>query len=560
VAVDQPVVDGEDGGHRPDGDRDTTQVRGRQELEAPFRDEDFEPLRVSQHNCQFGLWGRTRIEAKGPSVPPFGPGRPDPGGGGPIASGPPTQERAPYPPTIGGDVTEQVDVVVLGLGPGGEEVAGRLAEAKLDVVGIEGKLLGGECPYWGCIPSKMMIRAANLLAETRRVPGMAGASTVTPDWGPVARRLREATDNWNDQVAVDRFVGKGGRFVRGWGHLDGPGRVVVGDDIYEARRAVVVAAGAKAWAPPIPGLVELEGRYWTNRQAIETDTLPASVVVLGGGAIGVELGQMFARFGTEVSIVEGADRLLAPEEPESSALVTEVLGRDGVHIHTSARVSAVRHDNGLFVIEVEGGEPVSGERLLVATGRRPDLAALNVSSIGVDDSAHGLPVDEHLRVTEGVWGVGDVTGVGPFTHVSMYQANIVVEDILGNDPPPADYRALPRVTFTDPEVGSVGLNETAARDRGLHVRVGKYPIPDSTRGWIHKVGNEGFIKLVEDSDRGVLVGATSVGPTGGEVLSMLTLAIHAEVPVENLRRMIYAYPTFHRAVEPALADLVQGSS
>ena len=453
--------------------------------------------------------------------------------------------------------TEKVDVVVLGLGPGGEEVAGRLAEAGLEVVGVEGKLLGGECPYWGCVPSKMMIRAANLLAEARRVPGMAGASTVTPDWTPVARRIRdEATDDWNDQAAVDRFVGKGGRFVRGWGHLDGPRRVVVGATAYEARRAVVVAAGAKPWAPPIPGLAELEGRYWTNRGAIEADTLPASLVVLGGGAIGVELGQMFARFGTAVSIVEAADRLLAFEEPESGRLVAEVLASEGVGVHTSARITAVHHDRGSFVLDREGDAPVTGERLLVATGRRPDLASLNVTSIGVDDKARGLPVDGHLRVTDGVWGVGDVTGVGAFTHVSMYQAGIAVADILGQDPAPADYRAMPCVTFTDPEIGSVGLTEAAARRKGVDVRVGMYPIPLSTRGWIHKAGNEGFIKLVEDAGRGVLVGATSAGPTGGEVLSMLTLAIHAEVPVEQLRRMIYAYPTFHRAVEAALTDLV----
>jgi len=451
---------------------------------------------------------------------------------------------------------EKVDAVVLGMGPGGEEIAGRLAEAGLEVVGIEGKLLGGECPYWGCIPSKMMIRAANLLAETRRVPGMAGASTVTPDWAPVARRLRDATDDWNDQVAVDRFVGKGGRFVRGRGHLDGPRTVVVGDTAYEARRAVVVATGDKAWAPPIPGLAELEGRYWTNRDAIEADTLPASLVVLGGGAIGVELGQVFARFGTDVSIVEAGERLLAPEEPESSALVAEVLAREGLHLHTSAKVTGVRHDGDRFVLDLEGDAPVTGERLLVATGRRPDLASLNVTSVGVDDKARGLPVDGRLRVTDGVWGIGDVTGVGAFTHVSMYQAGIALADILGQDPPPADYRALPHVTFTDPEIGSVGLNEAAARAKGLDVRVGTYPIPQSTRGWIHKVGNEGFIKLVEDAGRGVLVGATSAGPTGGEVLSMLTLAIHAEIPVEQLRRMIYAYPTFHRAVEAALADLV----
>jgi pyruvate/2-oxoglutarate dehydrogenase complex dihydrolipoamide dehydrogenase (E3) component len=463
-------------------------------------------------------------------------------------------------------VTEQVDVVVLGMGPGGEEVASRLAQAGLHVVGVEGKLLGGECPYWGCVPSKMMVRAANLLAEARRIPGLAGAATVTPDWGPVARRIRdEATDDWDDKVAVDRFVAKGGHFVRGWGQLDGPGRVVVGDDVYEARRAVVVAAGAKAWAPPLPGLAELQGRYWTNRDAIETETVPSSLVVLGGGAIGVELGQVFARFGCAVSIVEEADRLLTSEEPESSELVAQVLRRDGVAVHTSARITGVRHDGGAgadadahtgqFVVDLEGNTPVRGERLLVATGRRPDLVALNVASLGLDDSAHGVPVDEHLRVTDGVWAVGDVTGVGAFTHVAMYQAEVAVADILEVRHAPADYRALPRVTFTDPEIGCVGLTEAEARRRGIDVAAGRYPVPESARGWIHKVGNEGFIKVVEDRSRRVLVGATSAGPAGGEVLAMLTLAVHAEVPVHQLLGMIYAYPTFHRAVENALKDL-----
>ncbi len=387
---------------------------------------------------------------------------------------------------------EKVDVVVLGMGPGGEEVAGRLAETGLEVVGIEGKLLGGECPYWGCVPSKMMIRAANLLAETRRVPGMAGASTVTPDWAPVARRIRdEATDNWNDQVAVDRFAGKGGHFVRGWGRLDGPRRVVVGDTVYEARRAVVVAAGAKPWAPPIPGLAELEGRYWTNRGAIEAETLPSSLAVLGGGAIGVELGQVFARFGTEVSIVEAADRLLSVEEPESSALVAEVLARDGLHIHTSARITGVREEGDRFVLELEGDAPVTAQRLLVATGRRPDLASLNVASIGVDDKAHGLPVDGRLRVTDGVWAVGDVTGVGAFTHVSMYQAGIAIADILGQDPVPADYRALPRVTFTDPEIGSVGLSEAAVARQGRGRARGDVPDPELHAGMDPQGGQRG---------------------------------------------------------------------
>ncbi len=453
-------------------------------------------------------------------------------------------------------MAEQAEVIVVGMGPGGEDVAERLAVAGLDVVGIDGNLVGGECPYWGCVPSKMMIRAADLLAEARRVPGMAGETTVRPDWAPVAARIREeATDNWDDTVAVKRFEDKGGRFVRGWARLDGPTTVAVGDRTFEASRAIVLNPGTQSWTPPIAGLADTP--YWTNRGAIEVEELPTSLAVLGGGAIGSELAQVFARFGVEVTVIEVADRLVAPEEPEASELLADVFEREGIAVRTSASIAAVHHDGHRFAVTFESGEPVVADKLLVAAGRRSDLFSLGVASIGVDEDARAIPVDDHLRVVDGVWAVGDVTGKGAFTHVSMYQAAIVVDDILGREVTPADYRAVPRVTFTDPEIGSVGLTEASARDKGIAVRVGRSQIPSSARGWIHKAGNDGLIKLVADADRGVLVGATSAGPTGGEVLGFLTLAIQAEVPVRRLEHMIYPYPTFHRAIENAVKDLVK---
>jgi pyruvate/2-oxoglutarate dehydrogenase complex dihydrolipoamide dehydrogenase (E3) component len=453
-------------------------------------------------------------------------------------------------------MTEHADVIVVGMGPGGEDVAERLAHAGLDVVGVDAELVGGECPYWGCVPSKMMIRAANLLAEARRVPGMAGGADVRPDWAPVAHRIRsEATDSWDDRVAVERFEGKGGRFVRGWARLEGPDRVAVGDRVIEAGRAVVIGIGSRSWVPPVAGLAGTP--YWTNREAIETEEVPTSLAVLGGGAIGVELAQVFRRFGSEVTVLEAAPHLVGPEEPEAGLLLAEVFGSEGIDVRTGASVESVRHDRERFAVELSEGEPVIADRLLVAAGRRVDLSTLNVASVGIDESARALPVDDRLRVvgTERMWAVGDVTGKGAFTHMSMYQADIVVDDILGREVVPADYRAVPRVTFTDPEIGSVGLSEREARHQGLDVRVGMAEIPSSTRGWIHKAGNQGFIKLIEDAGRGVLVGATSVGPSGGEVLGLLTLAVYAEVPTHRLRHMIYAYPTFHRAVEAALEDL-----
>jgi pyruvate/2-oxoglutarate dehydrogenase complex dihydrolipoamide dehydrogenase (E3) component len=453
---------------------------------------------------------------------------------------------------------QQADVVVIGLGPGGEEVAGKLAEAGLDVVGIERQLVGGECPYWGCVPSKMMIRAADLLEEARRIPGLAGESIVSPSWKPVARRIRdEATDDWDDQVAVDRFVGKGGRFVRGVGRLVAPGVVAVGEQEFEARRAVVLATGTTASIPPIPGLADLA--YWTNREAIETLDVPESLIVLGGGAIGAELAQVFARFGARVTVVEGASRLLPMEEPEASEVLQRAFSSEGITQRTSAKASSVEQRGGAVLVELEDGSEVDGQRVLVATGRHADLAALGLGVIGIDDHQRWVPVNERMRVTDGVWAVGDLTGKGAFTHVAMYQAGIAVADILGHDDvSPADYTGLPRVTFTDPEVGSVGMTEQVARDAGLRVRVGLTDVASSARGWIHKAGNQGIIKLVEDADRGVLVGATSAGPVGGEVLSMLTLAVHARIATKTLSEMIYAYPTFHRAVQDALADL--GSS
>lgn len=454
-------------------------------------------------------------------------------------------------------MAQEVDVVVIGLGVGGEDLAGRLAESGLEVVGVERRLVGGECPYWGCVPSKMMIRAADLLAEGRRIPGMAGQSKVAPDYSPVAARIRdEATDDWDDTVAADRLVDKGATLVRGVARLTGPGEVTVGDQVFTTRRGVVVAAGTTPSIPPVDGLADTP--YWTNRDAIEAKEPPGSLIVLGGGAIGAELAQVFARFGSQVSIVDMADQLVPMEELEAGELLEKVLTDEGLTIRTGATVSRVSHDGSLFTVDL-GDERLTAEQLLVATGRRVDLESLGVDSIGLDPQVPSLEVDEHMRAGEKLWAIGDVTGKGAFTHVAMYQSAIAARSILGEDGPPAQYRATPRVTFTDPEIGAVGLTEAQAREKGVRVRTGTTQIPSSARGWIHKAGNEGLVKLVEDADRGVLVGATSVGPNGGEVLGALAVAVHAEVGTDQLAQMMYAYPTFHRAIEDALRDLREQS-
>jgi pyruvate/2-oxoglutarate dehydrogenase complex dihydrolipoamide dehydrogenase (E3) component len=455
------------------------------------------------------------------------------------------------------DEPEHTDVVVIGMGPGGEYAAGALAEAGLHVTGVESRLVGGECPYYGCVPSKMMIRAANLLAEARRVPGMAGTSTVTPDWSPVAMRIREeATDNWNDQVAADRFTGKGGHLVRGHGTISAPGEVTVGTAegarVFLARKGILINTGTEPAVPPIQGLAATP--YWTNREIVQAEEVPASMIVLGGGAIGAELAQAFARFGTAVTVVEALPRLVSFEEPEASELIQRIFAAEGIRVCTNAPAERVSHNGRRFTVHL-GNSTLMAERLLVSTGRRADLAALGVAAIGLDEKAHSIPTDEWMRAADGVWAIGDVTGHGAFTHMSTYQADIAVRDILGAGGGSADYRAVPRVTFTDPEIGSVGLTEEQARAAGLRVRTGTTQVPYSARGWIHKAGNDGFIKVIEDASRSVLVGATSAGPYGGEVLSALQVAIRAEVPLAALRNMPYAYPTFYRAIEDALRDL-----
>jgi pyruvate/2-oxoglutarate dehydrogenase complex dihydrolipoamide dehydrogenase (E3) component len=332
-----------------------------------------------------------------------------------------------------------------------------------------------------------------------------------------------------------------------------PGRVAVGERIVEARRGVVVASGTRPSVPPIAGLDEVP--YWTNREAIEAKELPASLVVLGGGAIGVELAQVLARFGVEVTVVEALDRLVPADEPEVGAQLAEVFTGEGIAVYTSAKVTEVRRDGTGVALDLGNGETVGAAQLLVATGRRVDLAAVGLGAVGIDESQDAVPVDERMRVTDGVWAVGDITGEGAFTHVAVYQAAIAAADILGEEHAPASYHALPRVTFTDPEIGVVGLTEAQARDAGVRVATGTARVASTARGWIHKAGNDGTIKLVADADRGVLVGATAMGPSGGEVLGLLSVAVHAAVPVEALQTMIYAYPTFHRGIEDALRDL-----
>jgi pyruvate/2-oxoglutarate dehydrogenase complex dihydrolipoamide dehydrogenase (E3) component len=465
------------------------------------------------------------------------------------------------------ELLDDYDVIVLGLGPGGGEVAERLSEAGRSVLGIEPHLVGGECPYYGCIPSKMIVRAAATLAEAGHVDKLAGSATTRPDYRIVADRIRtEATDDWNDQVAVDRLAGLGGHFLRAAGAFDGRApdgrpRVSAGGRTFTAAE-VVVATGTAPAIPPIPGLAELigdrpgpDGLVWTNREVLQITAAPASLLVIGGGAVGCELAQGLARFGVRVTQLEGGERILAPEEPEAAQVVTEVFEREGIELHTGVRISRVGAGGDGVQVELADGRSFTAERLLVAAGRRSHLGELALDTVGLDPQARTLDVDEHMRGGPPPSAVGDVTGRGPFTHVAVWQARVLIEHLLGRPEPYGGYHGLAWVTFTDPEVGRVGLSEHQARERGIEVAIGRSDIPASTRGWIHGPGNDGFVKLVADRSRGVLVGATVTAPAGGELLGLLTLAVHAEVPLDRLASMHYAYPTLHRAILEAARAL-----
>jgi len=458
----------------------------------------------------------------------------------------------------------EVDLVVIGTGPGGEALATGAAKAGLTVVAVDKHLVGGECPYYGCIPTKMMVRGSDVVAEVRRAAAVAGEATITPSWAAVHRRIDdEATTHWDDTIAVDRLKDAGATVHHGVGRLAGPGRVEVttadGEVItYTTSRGVVLNPGTRPAIPPVEGLADTP--YWTNRDAVRLAELPGSVVVVGGGPIGCEMAQVFSRFGVRVTIVQHGPRLVPGDEPEASDLLERVFVQEGIRVLTGVELQRATYADGAFTLALDSGEELGADKVLVAAGRIPNLDDLGLETVGLDPTARTLHVDDRLRVQDGaaqdrLWAIGDVTGKGAFTHVSMYQSAIALRDVLRQEGPAARYHAVPHATFTDPEIGGVGLTERQARDAGLTVRTGSTKLEESSRGFTHGPGGHGLIKVVEDADRGVLVGATAMGPAGGEILGFLAVAVHAEVPIDTLRTMIYAYPTFHRAIESALADL-----
>lgn len=438
---------------------------------------------------------------------------------------------------------------MIGSGSGGRAVAGRLADAGLGVAMVESGLVGGECPYWACMPAKTLLRPAEAVAEARRVPGLAAE---IEDWDAILAFRDEVVSGWDDAGKVEDYVARGVTILRGRGRLAGPGRVDVDGAIHSAER-VVLATGSAPVVPPIDGLEAVEP--WTNREAMEMRRVPESAAILGAGPVGIEIGQMLHRYGSRVVVLDEAPRPLPGEEPEVGDLLARRLRDEGVELVLETEVVTVaRGEGGRARLAMAGGDERTVERVVVAAGRRPRVDDLGLETVGIEPGEDGVAVDERCRAADGVWAVGDVTGIGQFTHVAAYQGRVVCADILSEDVA-ADYTAVPRSVFCDPEVAAVGLTAAGAREAGLDVAVATIPLDEVERGRTYGRDAGGLVGVVADRRAGVLVGAHAVGPLAAEWIHMAVLAVRARVPVAVLRDTIVQFPTFSEALVSAARAL-----
>ena len=448
-------------------------------------------------------------------------------------------------------MTREFDVIVIGAGPAGEVCAGRLGASGVSVALVERELVGGECSYYACMPSKALLRPAQALAEARRVPGAAEAARAELDVTAVLRRRHEVVHQLEDSAQLPWLEERSVTLVRGHGRLVGEREVRVGEELLRARRAVVIATGSGAAMPPIPGLRESEP--WTNREVTTASAIPASLLILGGGVVGVEMAQAYASLGARVTVVEAGSRLIAGEEEFASELVREALEQAGVQVALGVKAVAVERDlsggvRGPVTLRLEDGRSFTGEELLAAVGRRPHTDELGLESLGLEPG-RPVEVDETLRVAGHDWlyAVGDANGRVLLTHMGKYQARLVADRILGRTDRDlalrSDGRSSPRVIFTEPQVAAVGYTLAGAREAGLNVRAVDVGVEANAGGSFVGKDAPGTARIVVDEDRGVIVGATFTGVEVAESLHAATIALIGAVPLERLWHAVPCFPT-----------------